>query len=64
MSDVPEAFPRPGRNDGGTPCGKCHVQPGETCDICGAYGSDPDLLREELDERRALAREYPELYND
>jgi hypothetical protein len=19
-----------------TPCGECHIQPGETCDICGA----------------------------
>lgn len=21
---------------GKPPCGECHVQPGETCDICGA----------------------------
>lgn len=20
-----------------TPCGECHIQPGETCDICGAH---------------------------
>ena len=20
-----------------TPCGECHLQPGERCDVCGAY---------------------------
>ena len=29
-------FPKPKRNDGGTPCGECHLSPGERCDICGA----------------------------
>lgn len=29
-------FPKPQRKDGGEPCGECHIQPGETCDICGA----------------------------
>jgi hypothetical protein len=24
------------RKDGGEPCGECHLQAGETCDICGA----------------------------
>ena len=33
-----EPFPAPQRNDGGQPCGECHIQPGETCDICGASG--------------------------
>lgn len=27
-------FPRPKRQK--TPCGECHIQSGETCDICGA----------------------------
>ena len=31
-----QTLPKPGRNDGGEPCGECHLQPGETCDICGA----------------------------
>lgn len=31
-----EDFPQPQRNDGGRPCGECHLQPGETCDVCGA----------------------------
>ncbi len=52
-----EPFPQPRRKDGGEPCGECHIQPGETCDICGAYGPDPDRLREDRDERRALAKE-------
>jgi len=29
-------FPKPKRKDGGEPCGECHLQPGERCDICGA----------------------------
>lgn len=30
-------FPKPDRNGAGKePCGECHIQPGETCDICGA----------------------------
>lgn len=29
-------FPRPQRRDGKKPCGECHLQAGETCDICGA----------------------------
>ena len=32
------ALPQPQRNDGGEPCGECHVCVGETCDICGAVG--------------------------
>jgi hypothetical protein len=27
------------RKEGGEPCGECHLQPGETCDICGAFQS-------------------------
>lgn len=29
-------FPKPRRNEDGKPCGECHLQSGETCDICGA----------------------------
>ena len=29
-------FPQPSRNDGGVPCGECHLRAGETCDVCGA----------------------------
>ena len=40
------------------PCGECHLQDGETCDICGAsVPLDPDRLREDRDERRRLAKE-------
>jgi hypothetical protein len=31
-----EPFPQPSRKDGGEPCAECHLQLGETCDICGA----------------------------
>ena len=31
-----EEFPKPSRKDGKEPCGECHLQPGEVCDICGA----------------------------
>lgn len=37
-----EPFPQPGRKDGGEPCGECHIQPGETCDICGAVNPSPE----------------------
>jgi len=33
---ISEPFPQPRRKDGETPCGECHLRPGETCDICGA----------------------------
>lgn len=29
-------FPQQRQKDGGEPCGECHLQPGERCDICGA----------------------------
>ncbi len=29
-------FPKPQRKDGEEPCGECHLQPNEICDICGA----------------------------
>lgn len=39
----PEAdFPRPGRKDGGEPCGECRLPAGETCDICGAVAPQPE----------------------
>ncbi len=28
------------RKDGGEPCGECRIQPGETCDICGAVSKE------------------------
>ncbi len=31
-------FPKPRRQH--VPCGKCHLQPGERCDICGAVEPD------------------------
>jgi hypothetical protein len=31
-----EEFPKPQRRDGKEPCGECHLQVGEVCDICGA----------------------------
>lgn len=36
-----EPFPQPRRKDGGEPCSECHIQPGETCDICGAVNPAP-----------------------
>ena len=46
-----EPFPQPRRNDGGKPCGECYLQPGETCDICGAVRQQDALalLPDELD---------------
>jgi hypothetical protein len=29
-------LPKPQRRDGKEPCGECHLQVGEVCDICGA----------------------------
>jgi hypothetical protein len=38
-------FPQPARKQPGErPCGECHINPGETCDICGA--SHPDTPKE------------------
>lgn len=34
-------FPKPGRKEGGEPCGECRLQAGETCDICGAVANTP-----------------------
>lgn len=49
-----EAFPQPERNRAGKePCGECRIQPGETCDICGASIPAPDKAearREALEE--------------
>jgi hypothetical protein len=42
-----EPFPQPRRNDGGAPCGECHIKPGEVCDICGAIGPTPAHQPEE-----------------
>lgn len=35
-------FPIPRRDD---PCGECHLQPSERCDICGAVAPDPVMTR-------------------
>ena len=35
-AQVGAPFPQPSRNDGGVPCGECHLRAGETCDVCGA----------------------------
>jgi len=42
VADKPDAFPQPRRKDGEEPCGECHLQSGETCDICGAVADKPD----------------------
>lgn len=42
-------FPEPQRRDGKEPCGECHLQVGEVCDICGAV--QPVELKEPRDER-------------
>lgn len=34
---MPAEFPKPRRQS--TPCPECHLQLGETCDICGAVGN-------------------------
>ncbi|GAA5662619.1 hypothetical protein Brsp07_01089 [Brucella sp. NBRC 14130] len=39
-----DAFPQPSRKVGGDPCGECRLQPGETCDICGANADHADDL--------------------
>ena len=40
-----EPFPQPKRNDGGDPCGECHIKQGETCDICGAIQISQAVLQ-------------------
>lgn len=37
----PAPFPQPQRNDGGKPCGECHLKPNEVCDVCGAVAPPP-----------------------
>ena len=39
-------FPRPQRKDGEEPCGECHLQPNEICDICGASWTNLRTLDE------------------
>lgn len=40
---VGEGLPKPGRRDGQEPCGECHLQAGEKCDVCGAKDTrEPD----------------------
>lgn len=33
------------RRDGRAPCGECHLQSGEVCDICGAIQLLPEVRR-------------------
>ena len=58
MSDenTTELFPQPNRNDGVTPCGECHLQPSETCDICGAIAPGACYTRWGQPFNVALAR--------
>ena len=57
-----QPVPRPTWDPHREPCGECHLQDGETCDICGAIVPlDPDRLRDDRDERRRLAKEYPDI---
>ena len=66
------SFPQPRRKDGEEPCGECHLQVGETCDICGAkraeqalapliakYDNDLILLSLEAAARVAEANDSP-----
>lgn len=61
-----EEFPQPSRKDGGEPCGECHIQPGETCDICGAtaHVAADDYFGELVSRARAAAekatRKFPQ----
>lgn len=43
----PEPFPQPSRKNGGEPCGECHLQPNEICDICGA-ARNPETPKGEI----------------
>jgi len=52
-----QTLPKPGRNDGGEPCGECHLQPGETCDICGAAQPSGQTRQVKLDRVNAIAEE-------
>lgn len=54
--DHADAFPQPSRKDGGEPCGECHLQPGETCDICGAKADHADAGKVKGDGRADLER--------
>lgn len=45
VADDIGGIPQPRRNADGTPCGECHIQPGETCDICGASKAPEDQAR-------------------
>jgi hypothetical protein len=45
-----EPFPQPQRNDGGEPCGECHLQTGETCDVCGALAQSAEPKGIDLDD--------------
>ena len=38
-------FPQPQRRDDLPPCGECHLQRGETCDICGAIQVEQAVLQ-------------------
>lgn len=48
VSDERVALPQPDRNNT-KPCGECHLQPGERCDICKAVGVKPIERDERID---------------
>jgi hypothetical protein len=53
-----ETFPQPERKDGGEPCGECHLQPGETCDICGAINRTADMADDYIDQLNVLCEDF------
>lgn len=65
-----DSFPQPSRRDGKEPCGECHLQPGETCDICGARqaplvpSADHARLLAEVEGLRAGLRMILAMYGD
>ncbi len=54
-----DPFPQPQPNVGGAPCGECHIQPGETCDICGAIVGTGDHQQVTNPETTALLWALP-----
>lgn len=49
-----EGFPQPRQNPGGEPCGECHLQPAETCDVCGA--TEPEASNDPAPTSEAINR--------
>lgn len=53
-----EPFPQPRWKPGEEPCGECHIQPGETCDICGASRPARPTLTQVVTDRQAGISEH------